>query len=114
MTSRAAPGLLLSLLLALASVELAVARGLPRPAGEVVICRGLSVVTVTIGADGTPVRQSQLCPDGAAALLADPGLPQGSAEPQILATPVEYHAGAAVLAGRAPPQARARAPPSFL
>ncbi|ETX14071.1 hypothetical protein OCH239_05370 [Roseivivax halodurans JCM 10272] len=112
MTARSASICLLSLLLALASVEFAVARGLPRPAGEVVICHGLSVVTVTLGADGTPVRQSQLCPDGAAAILVDRGLPQDVAGPDLVLTGAVFLGSAPLSEGRVAPDARARAPPS--
>ncbi|SFD94051.1 hypothetical protein [Roseivivax sediminis] len=102
---------LLGLWLALASVEMAVARGLPPPAGEVVLCRGLAVVTVTLDAEGDPVRHSQLCPDAAAALLGapvgPPVLPAPMALPRRMARPPE--AGSVTCRAGLPP--RARGPP---
>ncbi len=102
---------LVALVLAAASVEFAVARGLPKPVGQVVICRGLSVVTVHVDASGDPVRQSTLCPDAAGAIFVDPGLPAAAAPPHRTARPAIFAYAATPAAGSAAPRARARAPP---
>lgn len=66
--------LFLSLTLALTSYSMAVARGQSPDIGtDMVICTGVGMITMSIGADGEPVEVSHICPDAislfAAALL---------------------------------------------
>ena len=112
---RALTALLLSLVLAVASVSMAVARG-QAPMGETVaLCVDGNAVTVTLDANGNPVSAPpHLCPDclgavtafdlPAALSLPVPFLREGNAEGSVFAT----------LSAR--PSARApsaRGPPAF-
>lgn len=102
------------LMLALTSQGLSSARGQARAVSELVICAGATITTVTVDADGKPVRRSDFCPDMASQLLAAVALD----------APMPTHrlAGAwAVLArvdvaatGRDAPNAQARDPPPRL
>jgi hypothetical protein len=56
-------GLLLALLLAVTSVTMAVARGQSPMGRDVIICAGAGVSTITLDADGNPVRARHACPD---------------------------------------------------
>ncbi len=71
--------LLLSLTLALTSYSMAMARGQSPDIGtDMVICTGVGMITMTIGADGEPVKATHICPDAMsifAATLAAPALP---------------------------------------
>lgn len=107
--------LLLSLVLALASVTMAVARGQMR-AGQgagltVVICSGYGITSIQVDAQGNPVGPVHPCPECLAGFLADlgPGAPQVPAAPdharRILA-PLAWHG-----ASRPAPSATARGPP---
>ncbi|WP_339108996.1 hypothetical protein [Thioclava sp. GXIMD4216] len=62
--------LFLAAVFALTSVEFASARGQTRAAGQIVLCSGQGLVTVTVDANGTPIRHVKICPDMALALLA--------------------------------------------
>ncbi len=54
----------LSLTLALTSYSMAVARGQSSDIGtDMVICTGVGMITMTIGADGEPVETAHVCPD---------------------------------------------------
>lgn len=58
------PALFLSLTLALTSYSMAVARGQSPDIGtDMVICTGVGMITMTIGADGEPVEVIHICPD---------------------------------------------------
>ncbi|MGR3376243.1 hypothetical protein [Salipiger abyssi] len=61
---------------------MAVARAQPAPAGEIVICSGLGLVTVMVDAEGNPVGHSHVCPDGLLTLFAAAG--GGWTPPQAL------------------------------
>jgi hypothetical protein len=62
--------LLLVLSLVLSTVGFGMARGQAPAVGQMVICTGHGIITVTIDADGNPVRTQTLCPDAALGLLA--------------------------------------------
>ena len=76
--------LTLALLVAVTSQQMAVARSLMMDAqGQVVLCTGQGVMTVTLDRSGEPMDPVQICPDCALTLmvaLAAPDLP----EPQLI------------------------------
>ncbi|HGG05573.1 MAG TPA: hypothetical protein ENK28_08945 [Aliiroseovarius sp.] len=84
---RAARPYLLALLLAITGLSFAQARGTSPDVGvEMVICSGISMRTVIIGADGQPVEKTHICPDGSFIFAADFALPQMIAPtPRLLA-----------------------------
>lgn len=102
----------LILLLALTSIALGHARGQSRIAGQVVLCAGGTVTTVTVDRDGVPVPVVHVCPDMALSVLAGlaPDAPVTATPPQP--GPARWVAAARVAedAERAGP--RARGPPS--
>jgi hypothetical protein len=109
-----APALLLALIVALTSVTMAVARGQGRPAGEMVLCLGLGLVSVPIDDRGRPTGPAHLCPDAAPALFVADGIP--AAQPS--ARPAQARAGVpcarALPGGLAAPSPNARGPPLFV
>jgi len=62
--------IILALLMAVTSVTMAVARGQTRVAGEVVICSGYGLTTITVDEFGNEVTEVQICPDMALGLMA--------------------------------------------
>ena len=62
-------GLVLTLLLT--GGAMAVARGNTEIGSLIVICHGTGYATVEIGADGSPVERTVICPDCALTLLPD-------------------------------------------
>lgn len=75
----------LAVLIALTSAQVAAARGQATPAGTLVICRGLTLVTIHVDAEGRETESPHLCPEAALSLfatgftespdlLADPGV----------------------------------------
>ncbi|EIE52632.1 hypothetical protein AL036_03685 [Salipiger aestuarii] len=64
---------ILSLVLAMTGYQMAVARAQPVPVGQVVICSGFGLVTVMVDADGQPVAESHVCPDGLMTLFTAAG-----------------------------------------
>ena len=69
---RTALALFLSLTLALTGFGMAVARGQGQPevAGQIVICTGVGITTITIGPDGAPVKTIHMCPDAMMQMVA--------------------------------------------
>lgn len=53
----------LCLFLTLSSVGLAVARGAPQPAGQMVLCTGTGVEVVLVDGQGRPMTPPHVCPD---------------------------------------------------
>lgn len=74
---------LLVLAVALTGYQMAVARAQPAPAGEVVICSGLGLVTVLVDETGAPVSRAHVCPDGLLTLFTSVG---GGWEPPVHAS----------------------------
>lgn len=67
---------MMAVVLAMTGLSFASARGTQPEAGvEMVICAGVELVTIHVGADGQPVEESHLCPDGNAMFLATFALP---------------------------------------
>lgn len=64
---------LLALAVALTGFQMAFARAQPQPVGQMVICSGLGLTTVMVDADGAPVAQSHVCPDGLLTLFLAAG-----------------------------------------
>lgn len=59
----AVPAFLLSALILATSVLMGAARGQARVAGEILLCRGGAVVSVSVDARGAPVTPPHPCPD---------------------------------------------------
>jgi len=59
-----------ALVLAASSVTMAAARGQTRAAGEVVICSGYGLTTITVDANGRQAGTVHICPDMVLALIA--------------------------------------------
>ncbi len=63
-------GLILAALLAFTSQSMAVARGMPDAAGQIILCTGQGIVTVSVDEHGQPVERPHICPDCAMSLFA--------------------------------------------
>lgn len=74
-------GILLALVLVLTGQSMAMARGAPGPAGEMVICTGQGIVSITVDENGDPVGPPHICPDCALSLFAAIGAAQAGAIP---------------------------------
>ncbi|WP_371226244.1 hypothetical protein [Roseovarius sp. 2305UL8-3] len=59
----------LSVMLVFTSHSMAVARGMPGPDGQMVICTGQGPVMVSVDATGNPVGPPHICPDATLSLL---------------------------------------------
>ncbi|MDP2061640.1 MAG: hypothetical protein Q8Q63_08980 [Phaeovulum sp.] len=101
----------LALLLAATSMTMAVARGQTRVAGEIVICSGYGLTTISVDEFGNEVTEVQICPDMALGLMAalahTPPVverPAGRVSDLILVEPRLLHARSFVTV-------RARGPP---
>lgn len=66
-------GLLLALVVAITSQQLALARGQASVAGSMTLCSGGGFITVAVDARGEPVGPVHICPDGIAAFIAATG-----------------------------------------
>lgn len=74
--------LFLSLTLVLTSYSMAAARGQSPDRGmDMVICTGVGMTTITIGADGKPVETTHICPDAMSIFATT------AAQPNVLAPP---------------------------
>ena len=76
---RAYWGILLALMLAVTGQSMAVVRGMPGAAGQIILCTGQGVVSVSVDENGQPVERPHICPDCAMSLFAfaaqEPALP---------------------------------------
>ncbi|WP_152448582.1 hypothetical protein [Roseivivax sp. THAF40] len=111
MTYRAHIAALLAAILALVSVELAIARGAPAIAGQVVLCGGLEREVITLDVNGDPVRHSQLCPDAATAFFAAPVAATGVVAVALRYSKLHVDTAMTSRAQAELPRAQARAPP---
>ena len=110
---RAYAGIVLSLMLAFTGQSMAVARGMPNAAGEIILCTSEGIVSVAVDENGQPVEKPHICPDCAMSLFAFvtdapplPLRPLGSVE--TLSPAQEHHR---VFAQEVP--AAARGPPEI-
>ena len=60
------PRLLLALIIAVSSSQMALARTAPMPVGEMVLCTSQGAVTVAVDAEGNPTGDVHYCPECAA------------------------------------------------
>lgn len=117
MAMRMVSGLLLSLLLALSSVSMAVARGQAVSGMELVLCTPSGVETVVLDAKGNPVPATRhLCPD----CVTGSALPAQTRAPVVAPLRLPLRALSPALPpddlseGREPASQRARGPPSLV
>ncbi len=104
--------LVLAALLALTSQSLATARGHAAVAGEIVLCSGEGLVTITVDAQGNPTGPAHYCPDCALSLFVAvesgahaPARPLAVARTQALPpAPIADAAPALGYAARGPPR----------
>lgn len=59
----------LSLMLVVTSLSMAVARGAPGPAGQLVICTGSGPVMINVDSEGQPTGAVHICPEAALSLI---------------------------------------------
>jgi hypothetical protein len=112
---RALTALLLSLMLALASVSMAVARGQAPMGPEIELCTDAGAVTVRLDAEGNPMPDGpHLCPDCLSASTAFV-MPEAGAipAPHITIHGVEATTVVQFRAGLTRRAAQARGPPLF-
>lgn len=110
--ARASLTALLVVVVALTSLTMAVARGQTRVAGEIVICTGYGMTTITVDENGQPTGPVHLCPDMVLAMMAAidtpaPDFTRPETVTRRIETPVVTLAGALWA-----PTPRARGPPA--
>lgn len=90
---------------------MAVARGLPGPAGQMVICTGTGPVMVSVDENGAPTGPAHICPEAALSLI-QAAFDSPETERLTRVTPLE-RVGLLVgrTQGRTVWQRRARGPP---
>lgn len=108
---RSFAGVCLAALLALTSLSAALARGQADPVGSLVICRGLTVVTIMVDAEGNPVETPHVCPDAALTLFVDSGVVAPDETVRQRLTPVRWGIEPAPAASWHAPGSQARGPP---
>lgn len=111
---RSITAFVLALMLGVTSLTLASARGQAAAVGQVEICSGLGLQVISVDADGNPVGDPHICPDGVAAFVSvsipvpEMGVRlQGDGERIRIARAVDLATDRAI-------PARARAPPVFV
>ena len=102
----------LSLMLVFTGQSLAVARGMPGPSGQMVICTGQGPVMISVDADGNPAGAPHICPDGALALIQTGFDAPLEADPQGLHARVPYGTQSVDQAGLLTATPQARGPPT--
>ncbi|WP_417210788.1 hypothetical protein [Antarctobacter sp.] len=107
-------GVVMTVVMAVTSLSAAHARGQAAPVGTMVICRGLTVATVLIGADGQPVEVQHICPDAALALFVETGAVPPPITQAFVWQAVQWDAPVLVAGSRGAIAAQARGPPAFL
>lgn len=108
---RLCTGLLLALSLALTGFGTGFARAQAPAVGEIVLCRGLTTVTLPVDAEGQPTAAPHLCPDAVMALFAELAAAKVPAAPLPVWTRGPVRPAGTALTGRERAVARARGPP---
>lgn len=104
----------LSLVLALSGFVIAEARGASHDIGmDIVICSGVGMVTITIGPDGEPIEEKEVCPEGDSVFSTSPDLPQ-LAQPELNLAMQVYVEKGRHRASRAELSPSARGPPEVV
>ncbi|WP_421905033.1 hypothetical protein [Mameliella sp.] len=111
---RTSIGILLAMVLAFTGLSAAYARGQADPAGSIVICRGLTVVTILVDAEGQPVEPPHICPDAATVLFVETGAIALSFAPGLTWRAVDWQQPEEILPRQAKAQVRVRGPPPIL
>ena len=109
---RSITGILLAVVLAATGLSVAHARGQADPAGSMVICRGLTVVTVLVDAEGNPVELPHVCPDAALALFVETGAVTLPSAVALIWRSVDWDQPVLAPVEQARSQVRARGPPA--
>ncbi len=112
--ARAGFGILFALLLAATSLTMATARGQTRIAGEIVICTGYGLSTISVDENGNPTGPIHVCPDMVLALMS--ALDSAQVLPERPETRADLVAQPLIStpASRSLATARARGPPLFI
>lgn len=106
--------LLLAVAVLATSQQMAIARGMPGPAGSMVICSGQGLITVTLDENGNPVGPVHVCPDAALTLMVSAGVSFDAPQVALRWVRVEAAVGQTRGAGIATPPAMARGPPALV
>ncbi|WP_319825668.1 hypothetical protein [Thalassovita sp.] len=105
-------GISLALMLALTGQSMAVARGTPSAAGQIILCTGTGPIAVLVDENGQPVGKPHICPDCALSVFAALGdEPPQIMRPEGRAIALRIETGFHKAAGQ-PIPAKARGPPS--
>ncbi|MBY6112868.1 hypothetical protein KUW09_06995 [Mameliella alba] len=107
-------GIFLAVVLAVTGLSAAHARGQTGPAGSIVICKGLTVATILVDAEGQPVEQPHICPDAALALFVETGETDLPAAIAVTWRAVDWPQARPVQARAAVTHTWARGPPASL
>jgi hypothetical protein len=108
---RASAALVLVASLVLTTLAAGVARGQAAPVGTVEICRGLTVVSVPVDADGAPVSPLHLCADGVTALYGETSVAAPAVAPPVSLQPITSRGMTSLAPRFAAHTPRARDPP---
>lgn len=103
--------LFLIVTLALTGQTMASARGQAQAAGEIVICAGTAVTTITVDRNGQPVKTTHICPDMALSLLAFVPAPEAETARDGAARHLSFARVQQEGVSQTVPQAIARGPP---
>ena len=76
-------GAFLAVMLAVTGQSMAVARGMPNAAGEIILCTGAGAVSILVDENGQPAEKLHICPDFALTLFA-----QAAEQPALPARPL--------------------------
>ncbi|SFC35089.1 hypothetical protein SAMN04488094_10472 [Tropicimonas isoalkanivorans] len=112
MTRSGLLSLLLTLNLGLSALGFGMARGQVPVAGQMVICTGNGIVTLSVDADGNPVASHTLCPDAALGFWAPVAVqPPAAPRADLALLWHDWPQSASVAVAAVPRNRSARAPP---
>jgi hypothetical protein len=101
----------LMLAMVLTAITVGHARGQAPVAGQMVLCVGTQIVTVSVDADGQPVTVTHACPDGIMALAGPLVPPVALVVPGAVGQSLIYPVGRLSVPSLRLIEDRARAPP---